>query len=119
VRRYGEEQLTCPGKGGFVFAVIYNFHVRSGLEKQFQDAWSRRTEEIKATFGGLGSRLHQNVDGRWIAYAQWPSREAWEAFGKNTQEATQAHLDMRAACESVETLFELDMKQDLLVKDVS
>lgn len=101
-----------------MFAVIYNFRVRSGHEQQFQDNWCIRTEEIKATFGGLGSRLHQASDGRWIAYAQWPNRNAWEAASKDAAESTEAQLAMRAACESVETLFELDVTQDLLVKDV-
>lgn len=102
-----------------MFAVIYNFRVREGHEQQFQESWCTRTEEIKVTYGGLGSRLHQASDGRWIAYAQWPSREAWEAFGKSTAESTPAQLAMRAACESVETLLELDVKNDLLVKGLS
>lgn len=99
-----------------MFAVIYNFRVREGQEQQFQESWSKRTEEIKQAYGGLGSRLHQASDGRWIAYAQWPSREAWETAGKRTGETTQAQLALRAACESVETLFELDVRNDLLVK---
>ncbi len=100
-----------------MFAVIYNFRVKAGHEDEFQQAWCNRTEEIKVTYGGLGSRLHQASDGRWIAYAQWPSREAWESAGKDNAEMTEAQLAMRAVCESVETLFELDVRQDLLVMD--
>ncbi|MFN8553070.1 MAG: antibiotic biosynthesis monooxygenase [Candidatus Obscuribacterales bacterium] len=102
-----------------MFAVIYNFQVRQGQEEQFEAAWCKRTEEIKNTHGGLGSRLHRALDGRWIAYAQWPSREAWELASKGTGESTEAQLALRAACESVETLFELDVRKDLLVKEVS
>jgi|AGTN01.1.fsa_nt_gi Antibiotic biosynthesis monooxygenase. len=102
-----------------MFAVIYHFRVREGHEQQFQESWCKRTEEIKAAHGGLGSRLHQASDGRWIAYAQWPSREAWETAGKSTGESSQAQLAMRVACESVETLFELDVRKDLLVKDIA
>lgn len=28
--------------------------------------------------GALGSRLHRAEDGTWVAYAQWPSKAAWE-----------------------------------------
>ncbi|HEY9756740.1 MAG TPA: antibiotic biosynthesis monooxygenase family protein [Oculatellaceae cyanobacterium] len=98
-----------------MFAVIYRFRVRPGYEQKFQESWSERTEEIKATFGGLGSRLHRASDGTWIAYAQWPSRDAWEALGPSTSESTPAQQIMREACEFVETLFELDVVKDLLV----
>ncbi|RTL44479.1 MAG: antibiotic biosynthesis monooxygenase [Candidatus Melainabacteria bacterium] len=102
-----------------MFAVIYNFKVRQGQEQEFELAWCKRTEEIKNTYGGLGSRLHRASDGRWIAYAQWPSRERWVAASKDAGETTEAQLAMRAACESVETLFELDVRKDLLTKHVS
>lgn len=101
-----------------MFAVIYNFQVRQGQEEQFELAWSKRTEEIKTTYGGLGSRLHRASDGRWIAYAQWPSRESWELASKDAGEATEAQIALRVTCESVETLFELDVRKDLLVKEI-
>jgi len=97
-----------------MFAVIYRFKIRPGYEQQFQDSWTKRTEEIKATYSSLGSRLHKASEDFWIAYAQWPSREAWESAGKSTAESTEAQLTMRAACETVETLFELNMVKDLL-----
>ncbi|HEY9732849.1 MAG TPA: antibiotic biosynthesis monooxygenase [Drouetiella sp.] len=101
-----------------MFAVIYHFRVHEGCEQQFQESWCRLTEQIRDSHGGLGSRLHQASDGRWIAYAQWPSREAWKALSASTGDITEAQVSMRAACESVETLFELDVKMDLLVKDI-
>ena len=39
------------------------------------------TEALKRERRALGSRLHRDDDGTWLAYAQWPSREAWERSG--------------------------------------
>ena len=60
------------------FCVIYQFKVKHGAEEMFQSGWSRVTEEVRDSRGGLGSRLHLSDDGWWIAYAQWPNRDAWE-----------------------------------------
>lgn len=59
--------------------VVYRWKLRQGLEPQFIDAWTRGTKLILQKRGALGSRLHQADDGTWYAYAQWPSRAAWEA----------------------------------------
>ena len=60
------------------FAVIYQWRIRNGTEEQFQQAWAMITELFIAERGALGSRLHQVDDGTWVAYAQWPTRQAWE-----------------------------------------
>jgi len=59
------------------FCVIYRWEVSPGKEEQFQIAWNELTHEYKEQHGGLGSRLHKASDGTWLAYAQWPSRDAW------------------------------------------
>jgi len=61
------------------FAVIYRWRIRDGHEDRFQRAWATLTEALKARRGALGSRVHQGEDGLWIAYAQWPDRDAWAA----------------------------------------
>lgn len=61
------------------FCVIYTFKVRSGMEESFIAGWSRLTEAIRETRGGMGSRLHKSENGWWVAYAQWPDRQTWEA----------------------------------------
>ncbi|MDE2292658.1 MAG: hypothetical protein KGL53_11305, partial [Elusimicrobia bacterium] len=43
----------------------------------------------------LGSRLHRVEDGSWAAYAQWPSKEKWEAGGELSAEAKAARQRMR------------------------
>jgi quinol monooxygenase YgiN len=64
------------------FAVIYRWRLHAGKENQFRRAWEAVTLGIKAERGGLGSRLHQADDGTWVAYAQWPDRNAWEKSQK-------------------------------------
>lgn len=58
------------------FAVIYRWRIKSGLESQFQSAWSEVTDQLLQHRGSLGSRLHRGPDDIWYGYAQWPSEEA-------------------------------------------
>jgi catechol 2,3-dioxygenase-like lactoylglutathione lyase family enzyme/quinol monooxygenase YgiN len=67
------------GKNSVGFAVIYRWKLEPGREAEFLDGWRRATRAIRASRGGLGSRLHRGADGVWIAYAQWPDRATWEA----------------------------------------
>ena len=97
-----------------MFAVIYKFNVKQGCEKTFQEAWAERTKEIAAQLGGWGSRLHRADDGGWVAYAQWPNREAWEAANRSTGPDSDAKRAVAEATDSVETLFCLDVVEDLL-----
>ena len=60
------------------FCVVYRWRIREGAEADFLDAWQQVTEELRVTGGGLGSRVHRSDEGFWVAYAQWPSRAAWE-----------------------------------------
>jgi quinol monooxygenase YgiN len=61
-----------------MFCVIYQWKVKIGKEKDFQDTWRSITEAIFRQHDSLGSRLHRSDDGTWIAYAQWPDRECWQ-----------------------------------------
>ena len=59
------------------FAVLYRWHLRPGHEAGFADAWELVTKRLMAERGALGSRLHRVEGDVWAAYAQWPSKEAW------------------------------------------
>lgn len=59
------------------FAVIYRWRLDPARVSEFQEAWAAMTRLIRSERGGLGSRLHRSADGCYLAYAQWPSREAW------------------------------------------
>lgn len=60
------------------FAVIYRWRLKPGKEDQFRQGWERATVLLMRERGALGSRLHKADDGTWVAYAQWPSKSAWE-----------------------------------------
>ena len=85
------------------FAVVYRWRVLPAKEEQFQQAWEVLTREFYAHEGSLGSRLHRSSDGTWLAYAQWPSRESWEAAEIRTASGKSA-LDQMA--DAVEQRFE-------------
>ena len=69
---------NAPGDVPVGFAVLYRWRLRAGSEASFQEAWARVTKALRRERAALGSRLHRSEDGFWVAYAQWPSREAWE-----------------------------------------
>lgn len=61
-----------------MFIVMFEFVPMPGKEADFLAAWPKVTQGIYLFKGSLGSRLHKNEDGQWIAYAQWPDRATWE-----------------------------------------
>lgn len=75
-----------------MFAVIYRWRVVPGLEAQFEAGWRRGTERIAAEFGGWGSRLHNEGEGVYVAYAQWPD----EATYSRAMESRMHHSDDEA-----------------------
>ena len=47
-------------------------------------------------FGSLGSRLHKSTSGSFVAYAQWPSLEAYESAHEWSIEGAQLRDNMSA-----------------------
>src|SRR5690349_10957474 len=81
-----------PDRDG-AFVALYHWRLHPGSEEKFRDAWSKMTRAIRSRFGSLGSRLHRAEDGSWYAYAQWPSRDAWErARGEDADPAAGAAM---------------------------
>lgn len=99
-----------------MFAAIYEFVVKPGQEDAFIAAWAKVTEGIYRYNGSRGSRLHRSADGHFVAYAQWPTRAAWEALGSQEKptEYQVAAAEMRATLESSRTVFELELEADYL-----
>ena len=96
------------------YCVIYRWELVPGKEDQFIAAWEVMTKEIREHAGGLGSRLHKSDDGTWVAYAQWPSRDAWEAAEVATEAAREAAQQMADAVEEKKEPILLDPIADLL-----
>ncbi|MBT0963675.1 antibiotic biosynthesis monooxygenase family protein [Denitromonas iodatirespirans] len=61
-----------------MYVVVYWWRVKPGKEAQFREAWRRGTRQIARIYGGLGSRLHQERDGRFVAIAEWPDEATWQ-----------------------------------------
>jgi hypothetical protein len=103
------------GKAGF--AVLYRWKIRPEAAGAFVDAWVTATAAYK-TIGALGSRLHRSAEGDFYAYAEWPSREAWEHAG------TQSPVDAATAAVMREATLEfearpLSIEADLLTRSTS
>ena len=99
-----------------MFTVIYSFKIKPNHDTSFIAAWKEMTTLIMNYEGGLGSRLHKQSESHYIAYAQWPDKETWKNAGDNLPEKAHAVRDsLRISCINMETLYELDVLEDLLI----
>ncbi|AXR06010.1 antibiotic biosynthesis monooxygenase family protein [Salinimonas sediminis] len=60
-----------------MFIVMFEFVVKTGFEEQFLASWPKTTQGIYLFKGSLGSRLHRDSNGAFIAYAQWPDEATY------------------------------------------
>jgi quinol monooxygenase YgiN len=86
-----------------MFVAVYRWRVKPGREAEFRAAWVAVAEATFRAYGSLGSRLHRDADGAWVAYAQWPSREAWEAAWKKGEPADPAATATMRDCVEAES----------------
>jgi heme-degrading monooxygenase HmoA len=97
-----------------MFAVLYRWKIKPGCEVTFREAWRTMTAAIKARHQTSGSRLHQTENGELIAYAVWPSRDAWVS----ARALPSAHVDagetMKSCTEQSFPFTTLDVLDDLL-----
>lgn len=61
-----------------MYVAVYWWRIKVGMEAQFRDAWRRGTQHIVRIYGGLGSRVHCEDDGRFVAIAEWPDYGTWK-----------------------------------------
>ena len=101
-----------------MFVAVYRFVVHPGTESAFEAAWRALTDLIYRHQGSLGSRLHRGEDGVYVAYAQWPSREAWAAPSAMGEDADAVRVAMKACCLEIETVYALDVIDDALAPSV-
>ena len=87
-----------------MFVAVYRWRVKPGREAEFRAAWVAVTEATYRTYGSLGSRLHRDAEGGWVAYAQWPSRAAWEAAWKAGKPADPAATATMRDCVEAESV---------------
>ena len=102
-----------------MFCIIYKFTVKPGDEDLFRQSWSAVTQWFYQHAGSLGSRLHYSTTGEFIAYAQWQTRAQWEQQTARADAELQRHRQvMREACNEIEVLYELDVVDDWLRREV-
>lgn len=98
-----------------MYAVIYQFDVIQGQEEQFETLWQLVTKAFMIHAGGLGSRLHKNEAGSFIAYAQWPDKMRWESARKKLPKSALDNLQqMQESCNSITVVFQMTAQNDLL-----
>lgn len=98
-----------------MFSVIYQFEVKPDSKDSFESSWKELTHLIYDYAGSLGSRLHKKDECSYVAYAQWPNKETWEnSSNKLPQKSRDISKIMKESCYSIETLFELDLIEDLI-----
>lgn len=61
-----------------MYCVLIEFNPLPDREQEFVHAWTELTRYIYQNYGSMGSRLHLSEDGKYIAYAQWPSKEVYD-----------------------------------------
>jgi len=99
---------------GSMYIALYEFKVKSGFEKQFEDNWGIVTEHIHKVRGSLGSRLHKADDGTYVAYAQWPSEARYNLETPLPPIAMNARTLMKDACENLKVIKLMSVVADLL-----
>lgn len=105
-----------------MFVAVYWWRAQPGKEDQFRRAWRRGTELIRERYGSLGSRLHQDLDGRFVGYAEWPDRETWErAFAQKMvyDDPETRHAFVDAIAETPpgnKPAFTMEVTDDLLLR---
>jgi hypothetical protein len=102
-----------------MFCVLYKFIVKPGHDSQFRQHWLAVTQWYYRHAGSLGARLHRASTGEYIAYTQCASRAEWEQQGDMSDAELQAHRQaMRECCEAIEVVYELDVTDDWLQREV-
>lgn len=97
-----------------MFVVQYRWRLLPGTEDTFRTAWRTMTVAIRARHGTSGSRLHRADNGELVAYAVWPSRQAWEAAQQQASSHPEAGAAMRACIEHSYGATLLEILDDLL-----
>ena len=98
-----------------MFSVIYKFEIKPDRKDSFEKSWKDLTHLIYVYAGSLGSRLHKKDEYHYIAYAQWPNKETWEkSSNKLPKKSNEISKLLKESCKSIETLYELELIEDLL-----
>jgi len=102
-----------------MFCVLLKFTVKPHCDDQFRQHWLAVTQWYYRNAGSLGARLHRASTGEYIAYIPFASRAEWEQQGNMSDAELQTHRRaMRECCEAVEVVYEMDVTDDWLQREV-
>ena len=103
-----------------MISVILEFEPIAEMENEFISSWKECTEVIYKNFGSLGSRLHRSDKGNFIAYAQWPSKDAYEKSSAWPEELVLVRDRMRSLLKGgkPKVLHLLEVEVDLLKAEI-
>ena len=95
--------MTTITQGGDCITLINVFTVSPGSQQRLVDMLDRATQTVMSRQPGfISANIHASVDGRKVAnYAQWRSKEDFEAMQKNP-EAAKHMADIGAMVETFE-----------------
>lgn len=101
-----------------MFIVMFEFVVKEGFEEHFISTWPKTTQGIYLFKGSLGSRLHRDKNGSFIAYAQWPDEATYRKAAdiEMTAEYEQQRQSMRDSLnlDKTKILYEMEVEIDYL-----
>ncbi len=67
-----------------IYTYIYRWKIKNGKSDDFINSWKNITDYYLEHHNSLGSRLHYIGQNEYIAYANWPNKEARNiAFNSN------------------------------------
>jgi hypothetical protein len=108
-----------------MFAAIYQGYLNPGCEKEYQKLWKIIATYFVEKRGALGSCLHKNAEGLWVAYSRWPDQATRDASwpGENApseelpDEVRQAILGIKACMDQDRKIPDLSLNvvEDLLL----
>lgn len=98
-----------------MYTVLYQWNVHHEKHDDFISGWEAVTDHYIANHASLGSKLHKISETSFMAFAQWPSKEARDiAF--NLNDAPQSAVDkMQDSIVKTHTPVETSIISDKLV----
>jgi hypothetical protein len=94
-----------------MFASIYQGYLKPGTEKEYQRLWKIIATYFIERRGALGSCLHRNSDGLWVAYSRWPDKATRDASwpGENAP-SDELPDEVRQAIIGIKECIDIDRK---------
>lgn len=96
-----------------MLTVSYRFKTHPQKNEAFEESWKEVTQLIYQHCGSLGSRLYKSSEDSYFGIAQWPDKITWKESDASSFDMDNWFSKMRACCESIEKLDELELIHDL------